>query len=169
MDPRGMIIERPDRQSRGRRFGFGFLTLVFWMIWLYLWMPLITALAWYLGFRQFELQFLQLGGFDGLREVLGTYFTVFELIVVAFLGWSLYNQRRHARNKQVFPPVRTRYGRMCRTFGLHKSGLLRLRHSKRAVVDYDIGRSVLVLETTPMKNPRQRPSRERPDDSAQKP
>jgi len=147
MGARSMIIDRPDRQSRGHRIGFGLITLFFWLIWIYLWLPLITAFAWYLGFERFRHVFVELEGFDGLLEVLGTYFTILQLIVVVFLGWSLYNQHRFGGKDQRRLVRKTNYRTMCDSFGLSRHGLNRLRHAKTATVDYRIGGAVTILET----------------------
>lgn len=152
VDARSMIIDRPDRQRRGQRIGFGLVTLMFWMIWIYLWLPLITAFAWYLGFEQFRYVFVELEGLDGLLDVLGSYFTILQLIVVVFLGWSLYNQHRFGGKDQRRLVRKTNYRTMCQSFGLSRHGLNKLRHAKTATVDYRIGGSTAILEARAMQD-----------------
>lgn len=49
---RHLIIDRPDLQSWRQRAVFGSLTVMFWMLWLLLWLPLITLLGWlFFGFQ----------------------------------------------------------------------------------------------------------------------
>jgi biofilm PGA synthesis protein PgaD len=174
-DTRSLIIDHPDRQNRGRRIGFGIVTLVFWIIWIYLWLPLITAFAWYLGFERFQYIFIELDGFEGLLDILGVYFTVLQLIVVVFLAWSLYNQHRFGGKDKRRQVRKTNYRAMCESFGLSRHGLNRLRHAKIATVDYRIGATVSIIDTSAMSefeplgegpdspgdSPTQEPDRER--------
>jgi biofilm PGA synthesis protein PgaD len=175
MDPRAMIIDRPDLQSRRSQIGLGILTLVFWAIWIYLWLPLVTALAWYLGMEEFHHQLFELEGFEGLLSVIGLYFTIFQLIVVVFLGWSVYNQHRFGGKDKRRQVRKTNYRAMCESFGLSRHGLNRLRHAKIATVDYRIGATVSIIDTSAMSefeplgegpdspgdSPTQEPDRER--------
>ncbi|CAN5803427.1 hypothetical protein BH23GEM11_BH23GEM11_18690 [soil metagenome] len=92
-DRRGLIIERPDLQRRGERVVYGTVTAVAWVLWAYLWLPLVTLVAWYFGVRTF------------IREVVipdritllatgATYLLVIVLLGGGLLLWSRYNLRR---------------------------------------------------------------------------
>ena len=45
------IIIHPERQPHGARTLFGAITALFWALYAYLWLPLITVLAWLVGIR----------------------------------------------------------------------------------------------------------------------
>lgn len=47
-----LIIDHPKEVPLPRRVGWGFVTFLFWMLWFYLWVPLITFVAWALGLNQ---------------------------------------------------------------------------------------------------------------------
>ena len=45
------LIRKPMKQPRLQRAAWGFVTLGFWMVYVYLWTPLVTLLLWLLGIR----------------------------------------------------------------------------------------------------------------------
>jgi len=55
---KNLIIEKPDLVPWPNRLGWGIFTAIFWIIWIYLWMPLITLALWYLGFDFYNRLFL---------------------------------------------------------------------------------------------------------------
>jgi biofilm PGA synthesis protein PgaD len=55
---KNLIIEKPDLVPLTNRIGWGLFTALFWIIWIYLWMPLITLFMWYLGFDFYGRLFL---------------------------------------------------------------------------------------------------------------
>jgi biofilm PGA synthesis protein PgaD len=87
------IIYRPDLLPARHRVMFSGITLVAWGIWAYLFLPLISALAWWVGVEMFASYML-----DPDER---TYFVTLTmyLIVIAGAGlvifaWSRYNQLR---------------------------------------------------------------------------
>jgi len=101
--PDDLIINRPDLKSRPLIFGEGILTLLFWGIWFYLWLPLISVVAWLLGFRILYSHIMALGGLDEFLVQLN----IFSIGIFAASGilalWSFYNLKRYGaynrRNK----------------------------------------------------------------------
>jgi biofilm PGA synthesis protein PgaD len=100
------IIYRPDLLPSRHRVMFSGMTLVAWGIWAYLFLPLISVLAWWAGVEMFANYML-----DPDER---TYFVTLTmyLIVIAGAGlvifaWSRYNQLRfqgHDRRAHT-PPV----------------------------------------------------------------
>ena len=101
--PDDLIINRPDLKSRPLIFGEGVLTLIFWGFWFYLWLPLISVVAWLLGFRILYSHIMALGGLDEFLVQLN----IFSIGIFAASGilalWSFYNLKRYGtynrRNK----------------------------------------------------------------------
>jgi biofilm PGA synthesis protein PgaD len=86
-----VIIDRPSLQTARQHFIYGSLTLLFWVLWIYLWLPLLALAGWYLGFHLAYEEMVVKHGFDALKAMLVTY-----AIVVAYLGgsllvWAYYN------------------------------------------------------------------------------
>src|SRR5690606_358984 len=71
--PRPLIIERPDLQSRSQRLISTTLTTLFWALWIYLWLPAVALLGWWLGVSRFYEEMVRLEGYRPLVELLGWY------------------------------------------------------------------------------------------------
>ncbi|TQM10410.1 biofilm PGA synthesis protein PgaD [Pseudoxanthomonas sp. 3HH-4] len=90
------LIRKPMKQPRLQRAAWGFVTLGFWMVYVYLWTPLATLLLWLLGFRTafFELY---------VREHAIEPFLLFSLPLLAvacalmLIAWAEYNRLRFSR------------------------------------------------------------------------
>ena len=104
--PEKLIINRPDLKSMPLIFGERILTLLFWGFWFYLWLPLISVIAWLLGFQILYLHIMELGGLDEFFVQLN----IFSIGIFAASGilalWSFYNLKRYGaynrRNKVYY-------------------------------------------------------------------
>lgn len=94
MNPKRVIIERPDLQSPLQRATSGGLTFIFWIFWIYLWLPLISLVAWWLGIKFFRENLLDNQGYKILFEHVGFYAAVIGAIAVFLIGWGRYNLAR---------------------------------------------------------------------------
>lgn len=87
------LIQKPEEQSRTRRTVWGVVTGIFWLIYAYLWLPLLTLVLWVLGVRTaaFELY---------MREHAVEPFLLIALPLIAILAtvvmgaWAEYNRAR---------------------------------------------------------------------------
>lgn len=93
-----LIIEKPELQSTKQKFFFSLITLVFWVVWFYIWLPVVSLIAWLLGIDFFYEHMIILKGFEGLLSVIGWYATVIALSALTLVAWSAYNLFRF-RNK----------------------------------------------------------------------
>ncbi|MGC3983566.1 MAG: poly-beta-1,6-N-acetyl-D-glucosamine biosynthesis protein PgaD [Pseudorhodoferax sp.] len=103
-----LIIERPDLQSGNQRAVFGVLTAVFWVLWVVLWLPLITVLGWAFFGYQFKFHMIDLDGYASSLGVLGIYALVILLLGGGLLAWAKYNHLRFRgvdRRKGFAPPT----------------------------------------------------------------
>lgn len=85
------LIERSDLQSPRQRTLYGALTLVFWGLWFYLWLPLLALLAWSLGLQQAFKYMLVLGGYHDVLRLLGIYSLIIVALGGALVVWAVYN------------------------------------------------------------------------------
>jgi biofilm PGA synthesis protein PgaD len=67
-----------------------------WIVYTYLWAPLISLIAWLLGFEFAYDVMIRAGGFEYLKEVIWFYSIVVAAIFVVVAGWSTINRRRFA-------------------------------------------------------------------------
>ncbi len=102
-----LIIERPDLQSWPQRALSGVLTTFFWMLWLLLWLPLVTLLGWVFFGWQFKYHMFDLGGDEGFLELIGAYAIVIVAMSASLLVWAKYNHLRfrNVERRKAFPPV----------------------------------------------------------------
>lgn len=87
------IIEYRGLQTKRMRVFYGVMTTILWLVYAYLWTPLLTLLAWLLGVRLFSEEMLKPANMEYLYE-LWFYFQVLLVLLVIVMGWSTYNVRR---------------------------------------------------------------------------
>lgn len=103
-----LIIERPDLQSHKQRAVFGVLTALFWLMWVVLWLPLITVAGWAFFGSQFRFHMIELEGYSSFAGVLAIYALVIVLMGGSLLVWAKYNHLRFRgmdRRKGFAPPT----------------------------------------------------------------
>ena len=86
-----LIILRPKAISAMRKGTEMTATAVGWIIWAVLCRPLILAVLWYLGFKNFYEHMIRLKGIFGLGDLIFVYFTVVFVLYLVIRGWNSYN------------------------------------------------------------------------------
>ncbi|NNF51978.1 MAG: poly-beta-1,6-N-acetyl-D-glucosamine biosynthesis protein PgaD [Gammaproteobacteria bacterium] len=100
-----IFINAPGLRHRHRRAGDQLLTLIMWAIYAYLWLPVISLIAWFVGIDLFYQEMVVDGGFDAFIELSGWYLAAIVLIVLAVGGWSTSNYFRfHDKNRRRKQP-----------------------------------------------------------------
>ena len=89
-------IDSRQLVSRRRRVADAFFTGFMWVVYSYLWAPLVSLLAWLLGFEFAYDVMVRAGGFETFKEVFGFYSLMVACIFVVVAGWSMINRRRYA-------------------------------------------------------------------------
>jgi biofilm PGA synthesis protein PgaD len=87
-------IDAPYMLSRRRRLGDAVVTGLMWILYSYLWAPLISLIAWLLGFEFAYDVMVRAGGIHTLKEVLWWYGIVVACIFLVVAAWSITNRRR---------------------------------------------------------------------------
>lgn len=137
MSRRPLIIHNPNLQTLRQRYAYAALTLAFWILWFYLWTPLITLVAWLLGADRFYDTMIGRGGIDMLMSMLGLFGLVILSMGTVFGGWALYNRWRvRGRDKRRGSPA-VSDAELGEYFTLTPEQLALLRDSRRAVVAHD--------------------------------
>lgn len=89
-----LIIERPDLQAWQHKALFGTLTAAFWVIWVVLWLPLVTLFGWLFFGYQFQFHMIRLDGYQGFLNLLVIYAMVILAMSGALIAWAKYNHLR---------------------------------------------------------------------------
>lgn len=107
-DPaRPLIIERPDLQSGPQRLLSTALTVGFWVLYAYLWLPVLGLLGWAFGVSRFYEEMVRLEGYRPLLQLLGWYGLVVGLLAGSLIAWASWNYRRfrHMHRRAAPRPV----------------------------------------------------------------
>lgn len=132
-----VIIDRPSLQSMRQRFIYGSVTLVFWALWIYLWLPILAFIGWTLGIRIAYEEMVVRHGFAVLRAMLVIYTTVVAYLGGSLLVWAYYNFfrfRRAHRRRARFPVTRADQGEY---YGIDPQVLATWAKARRIVLRHD--------------------------------
>ena len=84
-----LIIDRPGLQTARQRLLFGSMTIAFWALWIYLWLPILALIGWALGFKIAYYEMVVKNGYVGLLHLLGFYATIVLCLGAVFFGSAL--------------------------------------------------------------------------------
>jgi biofilm PGA synthesis protein PgaD len=145
-----LIIEKPELQSAAHRYGWGLVTFAFWSIYVYLWLPLITLLAWWVGVYLFNIQMVELRGYDGLVNKLALYLFVILSLSIILIGWANIERLRFKGVKRRLGGTEVTVGEIARQYNLNEEQLIALRQKKSLEVYFsDQGHIAKITEYTP--------------------
>ena len=121
-------------------------TGLIWLVYSYLWAPLISLVAWLLGFEFAYDVMVRAGGFETLKELIWFYSIVVAIIFVVVAGWSTINRRRFARHdrRQAVDPVPDT--EIAAYFGIRDEQLAALRESRISRVSVNEEGQILSVE-----------------------
>jgi biofilm PGA synthesis protein PgaD len=130
------IIDHPERQPPFQRAFFTILTMVAWTIWVSLWLPLITLIAWLLGLQDIYVKL----GLDHPFQAANDFGTVLQVACIAALslgGWAFYNRMRFAGKQKRRANRFVDIVEMAPALDASLTTAQRLRASRRSVVHFD--------------------------------
>lgn len=129
------IINRPDLQSRWQRGWFAALAAAGWLIWLYLFAPILSLLGWLFGAQRFS-QYVLFTQEHTVRTVL-IYALIILVAGVFFLGWAIYNYLRFRGEDRREPPVAVTNAQMAEAFRIDVGAVATVQRLKVARLGYD--------------------------------
>ena len=96
-----LIINRPHLQRPANRALGTTLTWLFWMLWIYLWLPIITIVGWYFGIHSGLDQMVERLGYLEFLRLLPSYVLAIACGGLGLIGWSYVQYRRfHGRERR---------------------------------------------------------------------
>ncbi len=135
---RPLIITRPEKQSAAQRWGFGFLTVVFWGLFGYFIRPLVTMAVWAIGYWRFHDVMIESHGFIHLARLLLIYAIIIAGMSLTLIGWSMYNLLRYGRHeKRTTPPAPTTPEMLAEYFMVEPDDVRAWQDTKRLVIHFD--------------------------------
>ena len=87
---KNLIFENPLLEPLPQRIGWTFFTAIFWIFWVYLWLPLATVLLWSMGIISYSEYFERASFFklDQLKDTLTMYGIVVLVLGGTLLLWA---------------------------------------------------------------------------------
>ena len=139
------IIDRPDLLSPSLRIGGAALTAAFWILYIYLWMPILSLIIWGFQIGIFYREMIVLDGLTGFVELLISYGLVIVIMGIVYLGWALMNyyRFRNVERRQNSSPTALR--ELALYFSVPENDLNNWQRSKVMSVSHDINGNVLAL------------------------
>jgi biofilm PGA synthesis protein PgaD len=102
-----LVIDSPSLQSLRQKYISSFLTMVFWILWIFLWTPLITLVAWISGMDLVYFQMVELEGGKAVAENFLIFLEIVAGMGVLYGAWAAYNYLRYGKlnRRTALPPV----------------------------------------------------------------
>ena len=104
---RPLIIERPELQNGLQRWSYRGLTAMFWVLWLYLFMPLLSVLAWAAGMMVVYEVMVQNLALSELWHLLKVYGSGVGFLLVVYLGYAFsgFLRFRNVERRKLAPQI----------------------------------------------------------------
>jgi biofilm PGA synthesis protein PgaD len=144
---RELIIDSPSMQSLWQRYSSVIITFAFWVLWFFLWVPVITAIAWYQGLH---IAYFEMFEMDGFKAVIASFFTFFKVVMLlggSLAVWASYNFFRFRgkdRRKAVMPVT---VKDLADFFDLDEKRLTQLQQEKIISVSFDANGQIASINT----------------------
>lgn len=137
-------IDAPELLTRRQRTLGALLTGLMWGAYAYLWLPLVSLLAWGLGFEFAYEVMVEAGGASALRTALFWYGVMLVDVVLTVTIWSLLNKWRFAGHNRRTAHPGVADDNMAAYFGVTLDDLARLRAARGIEIEIDaLGRPVI--------------------------
>lgn len=142
-----LIINRPNLQSRGQRIISSILLSAFWMLWIYIWLPLASLFAWGFGVHLFYDEMVLENGFEVFIEMAGNTSMMIIILGTSLLSWAFYNWGRFRNKKRRRVAKLLSNEEMAEYFQVDKEELIVWHHANRIVVHHNEQGDVQRVET----------------------
>ncbi len=132
-----LIIDTPSLQSLRQRYTATFITFVFWVLWFYLWIPLITFLGWWFQAQVYQYEMITIGGFQAVKDAAVIFLMVTTLLPGCLALWSFYNLRRFKGFTHDGPPTVVTSKEIKAYFSVSDQDFSAVRAGKVISIDFD--------------------------------
>lgn len=141
-----LIIDRPDLQTPIQRFISRSLTLILWLIYFYLWLPLLTLLAWWVGLTGIARELSAIESSRNLQLVLFTYLLVVLAIGFVYLLWAILNYRKFRNHEKRKTRSSVPLNDIAEYHRVSPTDLSNWQNIKSLIVDHDEHGSIISAE-----------------------
>ena len=114
------------------------MTMVFWGLWLYFIMPLVSLILWAGGVYFFTDRMITMGGYQSFSDQLVNYTIAILAMALALTLWVIWNQRRYGRHdKRNMIPKHVSETQVGEATGLGQKDMDGLRSARAIFMHYD--------------------------------
>jgi biofilm PGA synthesis protein PgaD len=130
-------IDAPEMLTAPERTRDTLFTAIMWAIYLYLWVPLLSMLAWLLGFEFAYDVMIRTGGIRELGGILVAYGVIVTVIFATVAFWSLSNRVRYGKLKRRKKGPCVTTAEIAEYFDVDECATETLRRSTTAAIEFD--------------------------------
>lgn len=124
------------------------LTVIFWVLWIYLIMPLLSLMLWSVGVYLFVDRMVTLGGYHAFADQLYNYGGVVLVMWLALSVWVFWNLRRYGRNnRRTVQPDYVTDAKMAETMHLPFELIGQLHVSRQISLHFDQHERPIIEQT----------------------
>lgn len=132
-----LIIDRSRLVSTPKRIVAGGITALFWFAWIYLWLPLLTLLAWTVGIHHAYIQLLPSVETEGIMNLAFTYFAIVLGLGITLMVWALSEYLRFRNVRRRIEPTAVGIFELARYADVNPTLLMQWQAARRIVVHHD--------------------------------
>ncbi len=137
MKQRELILDVPSMQTLWQKYSSALLTFIFWVLWFFLWMPVITALAWYFGFEIMYFEMFEMSGYQAVIRSFLNFLLVVFLLGGALASWAGYNYIRFKGKDKRSTPMQVSTQQQADYLNTNEHLLSEFQHQQRLSVSFD--------------------------------
>ena len=116
---------------------YGSLTISFWLLWSYLWLPLVAVFGWLLGIGVAHYHMIILEGYRGVATLLPLYLLIIASLGGSLIAWAQYNLIRYRDSKRRRHSIDVRLEMLATDFAVDATALSQWINRRRLVLHHD--------------------------------
>ena len=132
-----LIIDTPKLQSLRLKYTSTVLTMLFWIIWFYLWIPLITLFGWWFQIDTIQHHMVTLGGYRAFIDELPLLLTSIIILSSSLAIWGAYNFFRFKGVERRKAAHSVTQQDLLNTFPINEDELIDVQASNIIEIDFD--------------------------------
>lgn len=141
-----LILNMPDLVARHKKIGSSIFTIIFWALFAYLWMPLITLIAWTLGLRHSYNEALYIAELINFKHLAFVYSMIVFAMGGALLLWALQEYLRFRNINRRREPTEVEMHELATYTGLVESNIATGQLARRIIAYHAKDGKVMRLE-----------------------
>ncbi|MBI1890650.1 MAG: poly-beta-1,6-N-acetyl-D-glucosamine biosynthesis protein PgaD [Burkholderiales bacterium] len=135
-----LIFEKPSLAPLPQRVGWAFFTALFWILWIYLWLPLITLFVWIGGFYSYGDYYADVkmqNEIGSLRHLIAIYTIVILAMGASLLLWARIEFIRFHKVNRRSRPVPVTAEELAAYASLPQQEVAAWQSTRRVVMQHD--------------------------------